>query len=259
MPAFDITSSQNERIKRLRRLRDRRHRDEEGVFVVEGARLLERALRAGHEPFEVYVDGTVLNPSPSDEVRVEPSALDWASYRNSSQGLIAVFSQWSHRLDDLVVSESSLLVVAESLEKPGNLGAMMRTAAGMGADGFVTISGSCDPFNPNAIRSSTGALFALTLVQSTLPEFRDWVGDQELSLVALTPQASETIWDIDLTGPSAIVIGAEDVGLSQQALELADIAVSIPMRAGEIDSLNASVALAIAGYEALRQRETPRP
>lgn len=258
MPAFDISSPQNERIKRLRRLKDRRHRDDEGVFVVEGIRLFERALRAGHEPLEVYVDGTVDNPGPAGEIRVEPSALDTASYRKSSQGLIAVFSQWSHRLEELALSESSLLVVVESLEKPGNLGAMMRTAAGIGADGFVTISGSCDPFNPNAIRSSTGALFSLLLVQSTLAEFRDWIGEKRLSLVALTPRARETIWDIDFTGASAIMIGAEDIGLSSEALALADMAVSIPMQGGEIDSLNASIALAIVGYEALRQRHSAR-
>ena len=258
MPGFDITSPQNERIKRLRRLRDRRHRDEEGVFVVEGVRLFERALRGGLEPLEVYVDGTVDYPAASGEIRVEPSTLDRASYRKSSQGLIAVFSQWTHRLEDLVVTDSSLMVVVESLEKPGNLGAMMRTATAIGADGFVTISGSCDPFNPNTIRSSTGALFSLRLAQTTLPEFRDWIGDKHLALFALTPEASKTIWEVDLVGPSAIMIGAEDSGLSTEALTLAEAEVSIPMESGEIDSLNASVALAVAGFEALRQRRSPR-
>ena len=254
MPAFDISSPQNERIKRLQRLKDRRHRDEEGVFVVEGIRLFERALQSGMEPLEVYVDGTVDYPGAGREIRVEPSTLDRASYRKSSQGLIAVFSQWAHRLEDLVVTNAMLLVVVESLEKPGNLGAMMRTAAAIGADGFVTISGTCDPFNPNAIRSSTGALFSLRLAQVTLAEFRHWVDDKNLSVVALTPEAPQTIWEIDLTGPSAIMIGAEDSGLSTEALALAETGVSIPMESGEIDSLNASVALAIAGYEAIRQR-----
>ncbi len=255
MPDFDITSPQNERIKRLRGLRDRRHRDEEGVFVVEGARLLSRAVEAGHQPLEVYTDGTVENPTEVEALLVEPSILDLASYRKTSQGVIAIFPQWSYPIDQLQLSDPALLVAAESLEKPGNLGALMRTAAAIGADGLVTIGGTCDPFNPNAIRSSTGALFALPVVQSSAGAFSTWLEERAVTLVALTPDARNTIWEADLTDSCALMIGAEDIGLSQEARQIADETVAVPMHRETVDSLNTSVALAVAGYEAFRQRE----
>lgn len=256
MPAYEITSPRNERIKRLRRLRDRRHRDDEGVFLVEGVRLISRAINAGHEPLEVYSDGTVENPSEATGTLVEPSVLDTVSYRKTSQGVIAVFPQWSQRLESLQLSDPSLVVVAESLEKPGNLGAMMRTAAAIGADGLVTVGGSCDPFNPNAIRSSTGALFHLPFVESNLSELGRWLGDMAISLMALTPGSPRTIWKADLSGSCALMVGAEDVGLTTEALQLADLSISIPMRNNAVDSLNSSVALAVAAYEAYRQRRS---
>ncbi len=254
VPSFEITSPQNDRIKRLRRLRDRRHRDEEGVFVVEGARLLSRALHAGLEPLEVYTDRTVENPSGAPEILVESSVLDAASYRKASEGLIAVFSQWSCQIEDLQLSDPSLLVVAESLEKPGNLGAMMRTAAAIGADGLVTVGGSGDPFNPNAIRASAGAVFSVPVVNTNSEALRRWLSKKSLPLVALTPDSPQTIWETDLTRSFALLVGAEDTGLSQEALTLAQKAVSIPMHRNSIDSLNTSVALAVAAYEVFRQR-----
>ncbi len=256
MSAYEITSLQNERVKRLRRLRDRRHRDDEGVFLVEGARLISRALEAGHQPLEFYTDGTVENPSSTTATLVEPSVLDMVAYRKSSLGAIAVFQQWKRRLEELQLSDPSLVVVAESLEKPGNLGAMMRTGAAISADALVTIGAPCDPFNPNAIRSSTGAVFSLPVVHTGLAELSRWLRHMSISLVALAPDSAGTIWEADLSGSCALMVGAEDAGISHQALQLAETRVSIPMRRNTIDSLNASVALAVAAYEALRQRES---
>lgn len=255
MPAaYEISSPHNERIKRLRRLRDKRHRDDEGVFLVEGVRLISRAVEAGHEPLEMYIDGTVESPGEAIATLVEPSVLDTVSYRKSSQGAIAVFRQWTHRLDDLQLSDPCLVVVAESLEKPGNLGAIARTAAAIGADGLLAVGAPCDPFNPNSIRSSTGAVFSLPVVQSDLLAVGQWLADRSISLIALSPDAPLTIWDADLSGSCALMVGPEDRGLSSIALQLAEMSLSIPMRSDAIDSLNTSVALAVAAYEACRQR-----
>lgn len=254
MPVFEITSVRNERIKRLRRLRDRRQRDEEGVFVVEGPRLFSRALETGHEPLEVYTDGSVENPGDAPEILVDRSVLDAASYRKTSEGLIAVFSQWSAKLEDLRLSEPSLLIVADGLEKPGNLGAIMRTAAASGTDGLVTIGGSSDPYNPNAIRASTGAVFSLPVVRSDFESLRSWLNAKTLPLIALAPEATQTIWETDLARSCALMVGSEDAGVSRQALRLADETATIPMRRRGVDSLNTSVALAVTAYEAVRQR-----
>lgn len=254
MSDYEITSSANERIKRLVRLRERRHRDAEGVFVVEGRRLLERALGAGLEPLEVFGDGSVDHPDLNEIVLVEPSVLDKASYRRSSQGLIAVFGQYRSELADLTLSDPGLVVVIEGLEKPGNLGAIMRTASAVGADGIVTVEATTDVFNPNVIRSSTGAVFSLPIVSTDLSSLQAWLEVSSLRLVATSPSAERSIWESDLTAPCALMVGSEDSGLSSEAMDLADLTIQIPMHPSAVDSLNASVSLAVIAYEALRQR-----
>lgn len=254
MAGFEITSHGNERIKRLVRLRERRHRDEEGVFLVEGSRLVQRALAAGLKPLEVYEDGSIGDLRVADSVLVEPSVLAKASYRNTSQGVIAVFAQFEHPLRDITPSDPALLIVTENVEKPGNLGAMMRTASAAGADAVVTVGRGTDIFNPNVVRSSTGALFTLPVVSTDLGSLGSWLDEREVRLVATSPVASESIWQTDLRVPCALMVGAEDSGLSRGALDLADVIVGIPMFSSVVDSLNTSVSLALIAYEAVRQR-----
>lgn len=254
MVHFEITSPANERIKRLVRLRQRRHRDDEGVFLVEGPRLLERALEAGLEPLEVYTDGSVDIDGMERAVSVEPSALDKASYRRSSQGVIAVFTQFQWTLGDVPLSDPPLVVVTEAIEKPGNLGAVMRTAAAAGVDALVSVDPTTDLFNPNVVRASTGALFSLPAVTTDLSSLRSWLDLNSMRLLATSPSATTTMWESDLRGPCAVMIGAEDLGLSAAALDLADDTIVIPMRSGVVDSLNSSVTLALVTYEAVRQR-----
>lgn len=253
MGDYEITSPTNDRIKRLVRLRQRRHRDAEGVFVVEGPRLIGRALDVGLEPLEVYADGSVPVDVP-EIVTVEPSVLDKASYRQSSEGLVAVFRQYRRALTDIQISDPALVVVAEGLEKPGNLGAMMRTASAVGADALITVHAVTDIFNPNAVRSSTGALFTLPVVSADLDSLRVWLQTNAVSLIGTAPLAEQSMWECDLTVPCALMVGSEDLGLSEEALAAADRTVSIPMRSTQVDSLNASVSLSIIAYEALRQR-----
>jgi TrmH family RNA methyltransferase len=247
----EITSTSNERIKWLIRLRDRRHRDAEDVFVIEGRRLFDRALAAGLEPMATFA---TEEEALDGAVTVAPEVLDRASYRQRSEGIIGVFRQFSVELDRLALSPGGLVLVAEGIEKPGNLGAMLRTAGAAGADAVVAVGERVDPFNPNVLRSSTGAVFSMPLAVADWDTAEPWLGEHQLSIVAASPDASVSLWDADLSGPVAVVIGSEDRGLSDRALAMAAATVAIPHALGATDSLNASVAAGIVLFEAVRQR-----
>lgn len=253
---YQIVSPSNPRIKRLARLADRRHRDREGFFLVEGPRLITRALAAGLVPVESYGDGTVDIPG-LDPVTVEPSVLGRVSYRKRSEGLIAVFEQKGVGLEDLEPAVPALLLVTDAVEKPGNLGAILRTADAVGADAVITVHGSVDRFNPNVIRSSTGACFTVPVIAVDLAGLAEFTTARDITLVAADPQGESPLWDVDMTGPVALIVGAEDTGLTGATRQAADILVSVPMR-GATDSLNASVTMALLAYEALRQRRMGR-
>lgn len=249
---FDITSPANERIKRLVRLRDRTHRDAEGVFVVEGPRLLYRAVDAGLTPVEVYSDGSVDVPGVTT-VTVDPIALDRASYRSRSNGVIAVFEQFSSELEDIELGPNALLLVAEGVEKPGNLGAILRTADAVAATAVVVLGAGVDVFNPNTLRASTGAVFTVPVVTAGLDRLVSWL---KVPLLAASPEGDRLLWDTDLAAGVALMVGAEDEGLSDAAKDAATTLVSIPML-GATDSLNTSVTMALMAYEAVRQRKSP--
>lgn len=248
-----ITSPSNERIKRLVRLRDRKARDSEEVFVVEGDRLLNRALDAGMSPLEVYAAEDWCGIDGMDVVVVARTVLDKASYRNRSEGVIAVFKQPTTDLATVTIGPQPLVLLADSIEKPGNLGAMLRTADAVGADLFVAIGERADFFNPNVLRSSTGALFTVPTARATWAGLNLFLEENSLRLVAATPDAVTPFWNVDMTGPIALLVGAEDTGIRNEIQEMADTLISIPM-SGRSDSLNTSVSLALVAYEAIRQR-----
>jgi TrmH family RNA methyltransferase len=254
---MEITSVSNPRIKRLVALRDRHERDLESVFVVEGIRELERAVEAGMRPLEIYYDPGRFPgpPHPAQiEVSVAPQALDRASYRARSNGLIAVFARLDLSLERLTPPPGPLYLVAESIEKPGNLGALLRIADAVGAAGLIVTDTGTDPYNPNVIRSSTGALFTVPLAVATLDQTMTWLRGQDIRICAADPGADETLWDTDLTMPCALLAGSEHAGLSEAARAAADSLVRIPML-GTVDSLNVSVSMALLAYETLRQRQ----
>lgn len=251
---FDITSPSNERIKWLVRLRDRKYRDAEGVFAVEGSRLYQRALAAGFDPIVTFVSDPAVEGVVGDHVTVTPEVLDKASYRSKSQGIVAVFRQGSLTLEDLDPGPSPLLLIVENVEKPGNLGAMCRTAAAVGVDAVITIGEIVDRWNPNALRASTGAVLTVPLAASSWDEVEPWLEERGISIVAASPDATKSLWQSDLTGPIAVVIGAEDEGLSEHARSLAHRRVAISQLQAGVDSLNASVAAAVVLFEAVRQR-----
>ena len=249
-----ITSPTNDRIKRLVRLRDRKHRDQEGVFVVEGRREVGRVTGAGLRPREVYHPADDPQPFPSEAVfPCSPEALTKASYRSSPEEVIAVFDQFDTSLDGMVVGSDPLILAAEGLEKPGNLGAILRTADAAGADVVIAVDSKVDPFNPNVVRASTGAIFSVPFAVANLSETVEWLRMRQVPLLAASPDGDKPPWDIDLTGPVALMVGAEDRGLSAAAIKEAERLVRIPML-GSVDSLNASVSMAILAYEAVRQR-----
>lgn len=251
----EITSASNPRMKRLIGLKERSRRDQEGVFVVEGHRLFSRAVEAGLTPIEIYHDGTVpIEVDPATKAwTVAPAVLDRISYRSASEGVVAVFEQFDTDLSAIRLGETPLVLALENIEKPGNLGAALRTADAVGADLVAVLGSTVDRFNPNVLRSSTGAVFTVPVVTCEWDQLAHWLTEHHISLIAADPEASQSLWQTRLDAGVALVVGAESAGLSDQARALANLTVSIPMR-GASDSLNASVALAVVAFEALRQR-----
>ncbi|HET7031354.1 MAG TPA: RNA methyltransferase [Candidatus Limnocylindrales bacterium] len=259
-----ITSLTNPRVKAAVRLRDRREREATGLTLVDGAREILRALDAG-----VALDTTFLAPdlvrSPDaiavadrlsrreSTIEVSPDVLAKVAFGDRSDGVVAVVTVPRPRLDDVALPEDPLVVVVEGVEKPGNLGAILRSADGAGVDAVVVADPRTDVFNPSAIRASLGTIFALPVVSASSADALTWLRDRGIRPVAAIVEASVPYVAADLRGPLAIVLGSEAGGLSE-AWRVPDVvAISIPM-AGIADSLNVSVAAAVVLFEAVRQR-----
>jgi len=271
MPTEPITSLQNPRIKQLVKLRDRRARDEAGVFLIEGYREVRRALAAGVKPAELYIGRDWFlgenEPALINEARqagamvveLSKEAFAKASYRDRPDGLLAVAPQWKRTLADidLLVKPSSdrapFLLVVEAIEKPGNLGTLLRGADAAGVDAVIVCDPVTDIFNPNVVRSSTGVLFSMPVVVEESTAVREWLRRRSVKAVATTPSATALYSDADLRGPLAIIMGSEQYGLTDYWLKESDQLVRIPM-AGQADSLNVAMAAIITLFEAVRQR-----
>ncbi len=265
MAAELITSLQNPRLKQLVRLRGRRERDEDGVFLVEGYREILRALDRGAKPVELYVspDWYLGENEPALIARAEEvgarvfelskAAFAKVAYRERPDGLLAVLPQWRTRLDELQLSAPPFLLVVEAIEKPGNLGTILRSADAAGVDAVVVCDPVTDLFNPNVVRSSTGVLFAMPVAIATSDEVHAFLRAQGIRVVATTPAATALYTQTDLTGPVALLMGSEQYGLSDFWLKEADERIRIPM-AGQADSLNVAMATIITLFEAVRQR-----
>lgn len=262
-----ITSLQNPRVKQLVKLRDRRPRDQAQQFLVEGYRQIRRALDKGFAPAELYYcpewypgdqgnEDTLLADAAAAGARIfqlNKPAFAKVAYRERPDGLLAVLPQWRRELDDLALADSPLVLVVEAIEKPGNLGTILRSADAAGVDGLIVCDPVTDLFNPNVVRASTGVLFSVPVVIADSEAVRDWLKQRKIRSVATTPAAGQLHSDADLTGPLAIVMGSEQYGLSDAWLAQADETVRIPM-AGQADSLNVAMATIITLFEAVRQR-----
>ena len=240
-----ISSVDNPRVKDLVRLRKARERRRSGLFIAEGPREVERARVAGLTIVATYFAPSLLAWAEGEEV--SERVLAKMAYRAEPEGVIAVVEVPHRELP----TNGSLYVVAVGIEKPGNLGAMARTADAAGADALVVAEAQADPWNPNAIRASSGAVFSLPVVEATLDEIRAL----PTRLLAAMPDAPTAYTEVDLTARTTLAIGAENVGLPDAWIEAADFSVSIPLRAATTDSLNAATAAAIILFEARRQRD----
>jgi TrmH family RNA methyltransferase len=239
-----ITSVDNARIREALRLRKSSERRRTGLFLAEGPREVGRAREAGLRIIEIFYAPSLLDWS--DGQPVSERVLAKLAYRSEPEGVIAVVEAPLEHLPTV----GSLYLVAVGIEKPGNLGAMARTAEAAGADALVVAEALADVWNPNTIRASTGAVFSLPVVEAGLDE----VTALDVELVATAVDAPTRYTDADLTAPVAIAVGAEDEGLPQNWLDAADRTVSIPVAHGSADSLNAATAAAVVLFEAVRQR-----
>ena len=257
---MDITSLQNPRIKHIVRLRDdKRQRRKEGLLLVEGYDEIQLALSAGHQPRTVFsapelASGPIEGLDTTiEQITVSRVVFEKMSYRDNPDGWLGVFPIPQASVDDLLLSESPLVVVAEAVEKPGNLGAILRTADAARADALLICDPRVDLWNPNVVRASRGAVFSVPAIECDNASALAWLKGHAIQILAATPSAEEVYSDIDLRQPIAIAVGTEDEGLSDFWLSQADVLVRIPML-GHVNSLNVSVSTALILYEAVRQR-----
>jgi TrmH family RNA methyltransferase len=260
-----ISSLQNPRIKQLVKLRDRRPRDEAGVFLVEGYREIRRALEKAVPLTELYFspewflgenEPALIAQAQAAGAQVFELTKDTfakVAYRERPDGLLAVAPQWRRSLDDLKLPAKPLLLVVEAIEKPGNLGTILRGADAAGCDAVIVCDPVTDIFNPNVVRASTGVLFSVPLVVEESARVQGWLREKKIRSVATTPAADTLYTAADLRGPLAVIMGSEQYGLSEFWLKNADLPVRIPM-AGQADSLNVAMATIITLFEAVRQR-----
>lgn len=284
-----ITSAQNRKVKELLTLVEKsKARSAAGLFVVEGQRELGHCLDAGFIPETLFICGEVmavqnnavnvaktghlaeniegkdgldalvakaeaLNPRLG-VVQIPAFLYEKVAYRGSTEGIIAEVHSVPRSLEDLRLGESPLVMVLESVEKPGNLGAVLRSADAAGADAVIVCDPLTDIWNPNLIRSSVGAVFSVPVAVCTSTDAIAFLKERGIRILTAQLQDSEWYYDTDMTGATALVMGTESTGLTQAWRDSADAHIKIPML-GRLDSLNVSVSAAVLLYEAVRQRK----
>jgi len=266
-----ITSLQNSRIKEIIKLNKRARRDARQCTVVEGIREVSRALGCGILPLESYICPELITTPEGQGIyqiltqlahekqiqlyTVPPQVFAKMAYRGESGGLLLVVPYIQKQLDDLALDESPFIAIVENVEKPGNLGAILRTADGAGIDALIVCGdqGHTDIHNPNVVRASLGTLFSVPIVETTTSETLDWLQENKIQITATTPDATTLYTAVDFIQPTAVVMGSEADGLTSDWLTAAHSRVQIPM-SGIADSLNLSTATALLLYEVVRQR-----
>ena len=272
MKTETITSAQNQKIRTLLTLYEKsRARREAGLFVVEGRRELEHSLDAGFVPRTLFVCREIISDTDLERIvrkadRLQdreglqiieiPAALyEKTAYRGGTEGVIAEV-EWKERgLKDIRLGEKPLIMVLEAVEKPGNLGAVLRSADAAGADAVIICDPLTDLYNPNLIRASIGAVFSRQVATATSEDTVRWLKKNGIKILTAQLQDSEWYYAEDMRGGVAIVMGTEATGLTDFWRKSADAHIKIPML-GQLDSLNVSVSAAILLYEAVRQRNS---
>ncbi len=262
-----VDSPRNAEIKALLKLRDRRHRDREGLFLIEGRREITRATQANVRIRTIYVCPAMSAPAGMapllrelellgvETVELSEAAFTRLSMRDNPDGALALAETWQLDPADLELPAEPLLLVVDGLEKPGNLGALLRTADAAGADAVFVTGGGTDLFNPNVVRASMGSLFARPVAMVEQDQLISWLHRRGWRLLATSPGAHQSYWDADFTKGCAILLGTEHDGLGMSWLEAADELLLVPMH-GMADSLNVATTGALLLYEALRQRSS---
>lgn len=268
-PAILISSLQNGRIKELVKLSKRRERDERRVTIVEGTREISHSLNCGIVPLEVYLCPELISGAENQTlvaqceqlarqrlttiVTVTAPVFAKLAYREESGGLLLIIPYITRPLAQMPLTTAPFFTVIEGVEKPGNLGAILRTADAAGVDGVIVCAGATDVHNPNVVRASLGALFTVPLAEANTIEVIHWLRQQRIQIVAASPEGEQAYTAPDYKAPVAVVMGSEAHGLAPAWLAAANTRVRIPMR-GVVDSLNLSAATAILLYEVVRQR-----
>ena len=250
-----ITSTQNARIKHVVALQQKSSlRREEGLFVVEGQREIEHCIACVYEIVELFVLNTACYTGGIEPTYVTSQVYEKMAYRESTEGIIAVAKVKSHSLKDLRFNKHNpLVVVLESVEKPGNLGAILRTAEAAAVDAVIVCDPLTDIYNPNLIRASIGGVFSVPVAACSSKDCINFLKGKKIRILTAQLQDSYDYYDYDMSHATALVMGTESTGLSQQWRDAADAHIRIPML-GRLDSLNVSVSTAILIYEAVRQR-----
>lgn len=258
-----ITSTQNTFIKDLVQLRDKsRERRKSGTFLIEGQREISLALKGGFELESILFypelfSETQLNDLTNqqiDLIEISKDVYQKLAYRDTTEGVLAIAKAKNHNLDDLTFnSDNPLILVAEAPEKPGNIGAILRTADAANVDAVIIANPKTDLYNPNIIRSSVGCLFTNNIATGNTSEIIDFLKSKNINIYSAILQESVEYHTQDYTKPTAIVVGTEATGLSNQWRINSTQNIIIPMQ-GEIDSMNVSVAAGILIFEAKRQR-----
>ncbi len=264
----DLTSLQNPKVKEAVHLRDRRQRDKTGLFLIEGYRELFRAVSGGIDIETLFICPELFlgsnEPALIDKILASGSKVFTCSeqvfrkmsYRDRPDGLLAMAQQLHLRLDQLTFkNDTPFVVIAEAIEKPGNLGTILRSSDAAGVDALIVCDRCTDIHNPNVVRASVGTLFTVPVIEAESKETLAWLKAQGISLMAATPAAKSEFTKVDMKIPLAIAVGTEQLGLSDFWMSEADLQVKIPML-GVADSLNVATATTLLLYEALRQRSS---
>ena len=259
-----IQSSQNSRIKNLQKLYTKsKERKEQNLFVIEGARELQFALAASYSLDNVFICPELLSATDYPELltkihstdifEVTLSVFQKIAYRENSDGILALSRPKPHSLNDLNLRDDAFIIVLEAVEKPGNLGAILRTADAANVDAVVVCDPLTDIYNPNVIRSSIGCVFTVPFAIANHSDTFSFLREKKIRIFAAELNASQWYYDTDFTQASALIMGTEAEGLTDFWIDHADARIKIPMQ-GKIDSLNVSVSTAIITFEAMRQR-----
>lgn len=261
-----ITSAQNPKVKAAVKLRNKRERDQTGQYLIEGYRELSRAVQAGVAIDTLFICRELflgdneesliqkIEESHGSITECQKSVFEKMSYRDRPDGLLAVAFQKPLSLDEIKLSEHPFIVIAVSIEKPGNLGTILRSADASGADATIVVDRVTDIYNPNVVRASVGTLFTKPVVQASSEDIYNWLIKNKIQIVTTSPSAQKNYTEANYKKGTAILVGSEQYGLPEFWFEKACENVFIPMK-GVADSLNAATSTTLLLYEVLRQRQ----